>query len=188
MDDRRRHSLVELGFLAEGGVGVLAVVVGGLIGYPVGDRLRWDLADAVAGVCLTVPLLLSFFLMVRWPIGPLARIKEFSDEVIRPLFGRCSVTDLALLSLLAGIGEETCFRGLLQPVLSDGFGTWTGLVLAAMLFGLFHLITPTYAMLATLVGMYLGWCFLATENLLAPMVSHAVYDFVALVYLTRRST
>jgi membrane protease YdiL (CAAX protease family) len=49
----------------------------------------------------------------------------------------------------------------------------------------FHLVTKTYAVIATLIGAYLGVLWLATENLLAPITTHAVYDFVALVYFLR---
>ena len=33
---------------------------------------------------------------------------------------------------------------------------------------------------------YLGWLWLASDNLLVPIVTHAAYDFAALVYLLRR--
>ena len=48
-----------------------------------------------------------------------------------------------------------------------------------------NLITPTYGVLAALIGVYLGWVWLASGNLLAPVVAHALYDFVALVVLVR---
>lgn len=50
---------------------------------------------------------------------------------------------------------------------------------------LFHLVTKTYAVIATLIGAYLGVIWLAAGNLLAPITAHAVYDFVALVYFLR---
>jgi len=60
-----------------------------------------------------------------------------------------------------------------------------GLVFASALFGLAHAITSTYAILAGLIGAYLGWLWLATDNLLTPTVAHAAYDLVALWYLLR---
>jgi membrane protease YdiL (CAAX protease family) len=50
-------------------------------------------------------------------------------------------------------------------------------------FGLAHPISTTYAVLASLIGIYLGFLFVATDNLLVPIVTHAAYDFLALVYL-----
>ena len=50
-------------------------------------------------------------------------------------------------------------------------------------FGAAHLITWTYAIIVCVIGAYLGWIYLATGNLLAPAVTHAVYDFAALWFL-----
>ena len=81
------------------------------------------------------------------------------------------------------------FRGVLQ----EEFAGWVhgsqgvvfGLLLASLLFGLLHCITPSYAPFAGLTGLYLGGLWLATHNLLVPIAAHGVYDFLALVYLTR---
>ncbi len=89
------------------------------------------------------------------------------------------------MSLLAGVGEELFFRGVLQPELISWTGTLAGLIAASVVFGLLHAITPTYALLATAVGAYLGWLALASGNLLGPMIAHGVYDFFALAYLIR---
>ena len=59
------------------------------------------------------------------------------------------------------------------------------LVLASGLFGACHLLTWTYAILAALIGAYLGLLWIWTGNLLTPMITHAVYDFAALVYFLR---
>lgn len=59
------------------------------------------------------------------------------------------------------------------------------LILAAVAFGAAHLITWTYAVVTTIIGAYLGLLWIWTGNLLTPMVTHAVYDFIALVYFLR---
>jgi membrane protease YdiL (CAAX protease family) len=128
-------------------------------------------------------MLLLFLLCLTWPVGPLARIRRITDEIIRPLFASCTLLELALLSLMAGVGEEMLFRGFLQRALAQWWGVWLGVAVANVLFGLVHCITPTYAVLATLIGAYLSGWWLATGNLLVVMVAHGLYDFVALVYL-----
>jgi uncharacterized protein len=121
----------------------------------------------------------------RWPVGGLARIQRFFDEILRPLLRPCSLAELALLSLLAGVGEELLFRGVLQPALMRWLGPAPGLVAASVLFGLFHPITATYVVLAAGLGLYLGLVAWAGGNLLIVIVAHALYDFVVLVYLLR---
>jgi membrane protease YdiL (CAAX protease family) len=91
-----------------------------------------------------------------------------------------SLFQLAVLAAGAGIGEEALFRGWLQPALADATSPALGLVLASLLFGLAHALTALYAVLATLIGLYLGLLDLATGNLLVPILVHSVYDFIAL--------
>src|SRR5205085_12118606 len=101
------------------------------------------------------------------------------------LFQRGTLLDLAAISVLAGFGEEMLFRGVLQDLLSRWLGPWPALAFASVLFGLLHLITPTYAVLAALMGAYLGWLYARTGNLLVPIMTHTLYDFFALSYIVR---
>jgi len=180
-----RRQLVVLAVLFEGGLGAVAWLLGRLLEQPPLATLRWRAVDFAWGGVACLPLLLLFLILMRWPVGPLCRIKQFSAAVIRPLFAPCSLAELALISLAAGIGEEMLFRGFLQAALARWLGFWPGWALAGVLFGLLHLITPTYAVLAAFMGCYLGWVWVARDNLLVVIIAHGLYDFIALVYLTR---
>jgi membrane protease YdiL (CAAX protease family) len=178
--------VVLLGAAFEGGLAGLALLLGWLFGQPPLADCRWSPAALGAGVVATLPMLGLFAAVTRWPVGPLGRIRRILDEFIIPLFSGCSLPQLALLSAVAGLGEEMLFRGVLQPVLGRWLGQAGGLLAASLLFGLLHPITLTYIVLAAALGLYLGWLALATGNLLVPIVAHALYDFLVLVYLLRR--
>ena len=90
-------------------------------------------------------------------------------------------TRFILLSAAAGIGEEVLFRGTLQTL----FGITWGLWVTSVIFGLVHAVTPAYFAMATVMGLYLGWVHIASDNLLAPILVHWLYDAVAL-YLLRK--
>jgi rhodanese-related sulfurtransferase len=62
------------------------------------------------------------------------------------------------------------------------------LAFIALLAGLLHSLSRLYLVLATLVGAYFGALTWWYHDLIAPMVAHGLYDFVALVYLTRNRT
>lgn len=164
---------------------VVAWALGLLVGEPPLQGFRWDAKDAGLGLVASLPLLVVAWSALRLPWPPLARIRRFFDDLVRPFFEPCTAADLGLISACAGIGEEMLFRGLLQGGLSGWLGPWAGLCLASACFGLAHLITPTYAIIAGLIGAYLGGLWIATGNLLAPIVAHAAYDLVALIYLLR---
>jgi membrane protease YdiL (CAAX protease family) len=185
---RRRWRVVLIGAAFEGGLIALAWPLGWLLGESPLAELHLTPAGAALGVAATLPMLLAFAAMTRWPVGPLRRIREFLDEAVLPLLRGCGLAELALLALLAGAGEELVFRGVLQPALVRRLGTLPGLLLTSGLFGLLHPITLTYVVLAAAIGLYLGVVALAGGNLLPVIVAHALYDFVVLVYLLRRRT
>ena len=82
--------------------------------------------------------------------------------------------------------KELLFRGVLQPWIGR-WGAAAGLVGSNLIFGLAHCITPTYAIVAGLVGVYLGLLLnLEGEaNLLIPITTHAVYDWLAFLIVVR---
>jgi membrane protease YdiL (CAAX protease family) len=182
---RQRHTVLWLGIALEGGLAVLAWGLAGLLNIPLEQKLRWDVQDIALGIAASLPLLLLFWLCLRLPAAPLRRIRDIVEKFIRPLFADCSLAELASLSLLAGVGEELLFRGVLQELLCGWWGLGAGLATASLVFGLLHALTPTYAVLATLMGAYLGGVWLATGNLLPAIIAHALYDFLALVVLVR---
>lgn len=185
--EARRQTVVLLAVLVEGGLLAAASVLGWMIDQPPLHFFAWTLQGVFWGVAAAVPLVVLFFVFQRWPIGPLRRIQRFSEEVIRPLLAPCSWIDLLGISALAGLGEEMFFRGVLQEAATRWFNNvWIGILAASVFFGLMHSITFTYAVLAALMGAYLGWVWLyADHNLLAIVITHSLYDFVVLLWLLR---
>jgi uncharacterized protein len=183
--DRPPPRIVSMAIIFEGGLAVLACLIGWFMTTPPWQRFAWRWQDVGWGLAATLPMIVALFAMRNAKSGPLGRLNHVVDTLVAPLFGTCSVIQLLLISVVAGIGEELLFRGVVQPLLIAWLGTVAGVLIASAIFGLLHAVTPTYAILATAVGIYLGWLALATGNLLGPIVAHALYDFVALVYLTR---
>ncbi len=169
----------------EGALAVVACALGWLLPVPPWRQIHWDLAGLGWGIAACIPLLAGMFVLRGLRSGPLGRLNRVVDQFVVPLFAKCTVLDFALISLVGGLGEELLFRGLLQAALTNWLDVGAGIVIASLLFGLAHIITPTYAVLAALIGVYLGWVWIAAGNLLAPIVAHALYDFAALAYLTR---
>jgi membrane protease YdiL (CAAX protease family) len=184
---QERWKLLGLAVSFEGGLAVLAFLLGWLLEQPPLAEIQFNSRGLVLGLAASLPMLLLFVICVRWPVGPLRQIKAFSEEVIRPWFQPCSWVELALIALVAGVGEEMLFRGVLQNWLARRIAVWEAVVLTNGLFGLLHLITPTYAVLAGMMGVYLSGVWLCSGNLLVVIVAHGFYDFVALVFVVRRS-
>ena len=163
-----------------------ALILGGLTGVAVFATFRFDLVDAGIGVVATLPPLAFLFVFTRTDWAPLRRIREALDQTLVPMFRACRWDELLALALVAGVAEELLFRGWMQEWLASGAGVVGALIVSSIAFGLVHAVTPAYAVLATFIGLYLGGLQLWTGNLLAPIVVHALYDFVAFLVLLRR--
>ncbi|MCH8043779.1 MAG: CPBP family intramembrane metalloprotease [Planctomycetes bacterium] len=177
--------LVAIGFELAVGLGALAL--GWALDQSPLEQLRWDGQAALWGAAAAVPPLAALQVGRRLPLAPLQRLFEVSERLVQQMFAGYGLLSLALVSAAAGIGEEMLFRGLIQPVIGEKFGIVGGVSAAAVAFGLAHPITRTYALVAAGIGLYLGWLMVWQDNLLAPIVTHAVYDFVALMWLLRGS-
>lgn len=178
-----RSQMVLIAVAVEGGMVLVGWGLGMMLGTPAFGQLRLTGAAVGYGVLACVPMLLGLAWVVRSRWAPLVRFRETIDRGVAPLFAHCTVLDLAVISALAGIGEEVLFRGVMQTALVGGIGLWPAVALTSVVFGLAHAVTVTYAVYATLVGGYLGVLLIASDNLLVPVVAHGLYDFLALVYL-----
>lgn len=182
----------------EASLAILAVALGWWLAEPPLATFRASPMAFFLGATGAIPLLGLFALCVWWPVGPLASILRAVDHLLIPLFTQCRLVELAVISLLAGLGEEMLFRGVFQAGLADWVAPWLGdgpaaghaadmlaLAVVAVAFGLLHAVNAAYAVLAGLIGLYLGWLWLATGDLAAPITAHALYDFLAMVYLVK---
>jgi hypothetical protein len=165
--------------LAAGGIG--------LLGRPWLADFHWRVRDLVIGVGGAGPLLVGFYFVLTSAGPPCRQIREFLEQIARPALGHWNRGQLIAIALLAGVGEEALFRGAIQGGLESIWGTMPALLLASFAFGLGHAVTRAYAVLAALMGVYLGALWVVTGNLLVPIVTHAVYDGVALVWYLRRA-
>ena len=162
---------------------LLAWGLGRATGFPMTSQmhLSWAAIGLAVGETLPMLLLAWWSLHTRW--APVARLVETVRKDVVPMFAGTPVYTLALVSFLAGVGEEALFRGVLFNVGAKWVGGLGALLATSVLFGLAHLVTPGYAVVAGLVGAYLGGLALLHQNILIPMLVHALYDFVALAYL-----
>lgn len=179
-----KRQFLTMAVLVEGGLIVLAVALAWWLKIPLHPWLRWNGNAVVWGVFATVPLCVIFVAAYLRPMGSYRRIKDFLLESLGPSLAACRWYELLLVAALAGIGEELLFRGTLQMWL-ERWDPITGLLVSNVVFALCHAITFTYAVLAFVMGIYLGLLLDAPpeQSLLAPIITHGLYDFFAFCVL-----
>ncbi|MGY6554262.1 MAG: CPBP family intramembrane glutamic endopeptidase [Wenzhouxiangella sp.] len=164
------------------GIVVLAVLLALVFRLDLRAQIEFSIEAVNWAVVGTIPLLLSVWVLAdtRWAWA--AELQRLMREIVVPLFRTAPAGTVILVSLLAGVGEELLFRGVIQGGLSGLIGPWPALILASVVFGLMHALTRAYFVVATLMGLYLGLFYLWTGNLLIPVLIHFLYDWAVLRY------
>lgn len=153
------------------------------------DGLDW-FQQTVSGGLLALPPLLILIGLCRFRFSSVLRINDWLRDQLGSMVQEAHWLDLATLSLAAGVGEEVLFRGLIQAGAAEYLGespaaNWAAITIASVAFGAMHWVTLTYFLYATLMGAFLGVVFLQSGQLWMVVVAHAVYDFLALLWLRR---
>ncbi len=171
--------------VVEAVLAAVGLVVGRWIGTPILEDARVDLRSGVLALAATLPLVAFVFWGMRTKLAFFARLQELFRETLIPLFSSCSLLELLLISIMAGIGEEVFFRAFLQGSLGRVVNPWIALAVVSAVFGVVHMVSIGYAIFAGLLGAYLGMLLLLTGNLFVPVAVHALFDFVAILLVSR---
>ena len=117
----------------------------------------------------------------------LAEMEEGAQKLTMAIAGTTSVpvliVNILIIALLPALGEEMIFRGILLPIVRK----WTGSVhlavwVSAFLFSALHF--QFYGFLPRLIlGALLGYLFVWTKSLWAPVIAHFVNNALALVLI-----
>lgn len=173
-----RPKLLGLALLVEGAAFIAALVLArqwGIALFPLTEHLLRDMLIGTAAAAIPFALFV-FTLSERAETIPLlGSVRRIMRGEIKAIFASATLVDICLISLWAGLAEELLFRGVIQA-------KW-GLLAASILFGLLHCVTPAYALLAMVIGLYIGLLHHFFQSLLIPIQLHSIYDFGALIYL-----
>lgn len=172
------------GCLFETGLGLVALALGAGLGTDWVALWRGNWVEQV-GVGLGVGLILLPLPWAVWrlPWPLFKQVRAVVEGHLGALLSGWTPGQMLVIALLAGVTEESLFRGAVQAGLATRLGPLPALIVAAGLFGLCHALNRSYALLAMGMGVVLGLEFYWTGTLIAPAVTHAAYDCFALLYL-----
>lgn len=125
---------------------------------------------------------------IDFPPNIASWMKEKEEEasmLIRALLSRRTPADLVLnmffIAILAAVGEELLFRGLLQRLFIKLFRSpFVGIIVAAFLFSAMHM--QFYGFLPRfLLGVILGFIYWYSGSLWVAIIAHFIYDAALIV-------
>jgi membrane protease YdiL (CAAX protease family) len=149
----------------------------------------------VAALIVAIPLVTFLGELnksVQFPHGAVENWMKKSEaeaaKTIQALLSKHTIKDLILniifVALLAGVGEELFFRGMIQRLLTKMFkNPWPGIIIAAFLFSAMHMqfygFFPRFAL-----GILLGVMYWYSGSLWTAILAHFVYDalLITLIY------
>ena len=191
-------NLVWVGVILEGGLIIVALVLACFGLYDHSQPLRlidWPTCQhsLVWGTVASLPMLVYLVVFHFWTPSFLQPMQEFVIENLYPVFRGSTIFEMLLLSVMAGFCEELLFRWCLQGGISSLLESRTGqpvsltigLLVASILFGLCHWVNTSYGMTTLFVGVFLGLTMIWSGSFLVPAMAHAIFDFVALIYISR---
>jgi membrane protease YdiL (CAAX protease family) len=117
------------------------------------------------------------------PLPEAVRLMEQSQlELIRNVLesNMGLISNLAMLALVPGICEEILFRGYAQRQFERAAGPAGGILLAGILFGVYHL-RPSQLLPLTVLGLYMAYLVWRTGSILSAMAVHVMHNGLAVV-------
>jgi len=147
-------------------------------------KLTTSLAVGLAGgivILLVAPLLSLITSMIIESFGETPQGQKLVSVIAEQTQSEEGVFFLIFFTFMAvvvaPIGEEILFRGILYPSIKQNGYPKVAAIGTAILFGLFHLNLLTFLSL-TFVGLALVFIYEKTNNLLAPILAHALFNGV----------
>lgn len=146
---------------------------------------------------------LSFVILLFAIIVMVSNIPDFMSTETNPMNMSENIV-IAIMTLFSNFllgfnlffGEEFGWRYFLQPRLQKLYGKRKGVIILGMIWGIWHAPlcitlyspeTPFYCIIAHLstcvfLGIYLGYAYMKTENLWAPMLIHMVNNVIGVIF------
>ena len=143
-----------------------------------GRCLLLGLGTGFGLVGIAMALALSTSLLIQ-ALGdqaePQKLVTLIAEEAAKPDQTGTLVFFVVMAAVVAPVVEEILFRGILYPAIKQIGYPRIAAIGTAILFALFHVNLPTFASL-TAVALGLIALYEFTDNLLAPIVAHAVFN------------
>ena len=101
---------------------LVAIGAGWLLHIAPLETIHGSVQAALTGAIAALPALGVMIVCVRWPGQWFAQLRAVVDQLLIPLFHQLTLAEMAIIFLLAGLGKEVLFRGVLQAAIARWLG------------------------------------------------------------------
>lgn len=143
-------------------------------------RVLLGLHVVVATLCAVVIVDYAYALSQKFLSTPDDYIEGLKE--LKPTGAVSTAVTFLAICVLVPVSEEIIFRGIVQRIFARNMDGVLALVLAGVFFGATHL-TPQLFLSMAIFGIFLGYLFFATGNLVYPILAHAVLNTASYIQL-----
>lgn len=126
---------------------------------------------------LFIPFFLIMDILPIW-----IKLPSFSSSFYRNEFEQSQILFFIAVAIIGPILEELVFRGIILGYMLKHKSERTAILFAALLFGLMH-ISPDQVFFTFWGGIFLGYTYLKSKNILVPIFFHALNNIINFIYL-----
>lgn len=128
-------------------------------------------------MAIFVPFLVLIDLLSDW-----INLPSYTDALLLASFEKNKGIYFITAVIAAPITEELLFRGVFLNYLMAHRKKWESIVFTSLLFGLVHL-SPDQLFFGFLAGLFLGYTYIRTQNILVPIFFHALNNALSFLFM-----
>jgi uncharacterized protein len=147
------------------------------------EALQEAVRGAGYGVAAFVAVQVGLGSLIGWLVAALDReVPAVQEEVQQAVTGSGATPLLVAVgvAVLAPLGEELLYRGVLYQALAQRLPGWPAIGLSGLAFGLTH-VEPLVIVLTFPLGMALAWMVRRHGTLVVPYTAHVVFNAIGVV-------
>lgn len=123
----------------------------------------------------------QFQALEQWMRSTEKEMEELTYKLLQVNTIKDLIFNLFLIAVLAGLGEELFFRGIIQRILSERLSPALAIWITAFVFSAIHM--QFYGFIPRLLlGAMLGYLLYWSDDLWMPILAHTINNGVAVVY------
>ncbi len=173
--------------ITEYGLVLLPVLlIGGVLKVDMKAALRLNPLKMREVILIPITVIMALPITLFLNLLVITAMAQVGKAYTMPIPSADSLSDLSVLffiiSISAGICEEFFFRGMMLDAYAARFGAKNGIIISAVLFGLFH-FSPQNLLGPIFLGLLFGYLVLITESLLAGILAHMTNNGVAVLVM-----
>lgn len=145
-----------------------------------------DFRALYLSILFTLPLIILNFIIFTKARRP--EFKKFINSYVLPLCDSLNLSMIIFVAIIAGVCEELFFRDFLLQFTKNYLGEFIAIIISSLAFSAIHFVNKIkeYFLIFVIyffIGIYFALIVKFTNNITIAIITHSLYDFLAILLL-----